>query len=149
MNLPGPPEWDPSVLDFTHPSDDGEPPWSNDLNERFAFDLNFDEFRDYTQRAIQTLCILDDSSLHLTPCSTFRANQYAIRSNQHVINNETLTMKSSGFILVGSMYCSENHGRVHRMGNLHTQYLPYEKAPYLGINRKCSMTLSRLLAWLL
>ena len=31
-------EWDPSVLDFTHPSGDGGPPWSNDPNERFAFD---------------------------------------------------------------------------------------------------------------
>ena len=23
----GPHEWDPLVLDYTHPSDDGEPPW--------------------------------------------------------------------------------------------------------------------------
>ena len=44
VHLTGPHEWDPSVLDFTHPSGDGDPPWSNDPNERFAFDLNFDEF---------------------------------------------------------------------------------------------------------
>ena len=33
---------------------------------RFAFDPNFDEFGDYTNRAIQTLNILDDSSQPLT-----------------------------------------------------------------------------------
>ena len=60
--LTGPHEWDRSVLDYTHPSDDGEPPWSNDPGERSAFDPNFDEFGDYTQRAIQSLSILDDSS---------------------------------------------------------------------------------------
>ena len=29
-----------SVLDYTHPSGDGEPPWSNDPDERLAFDPN-------------------------------------------------------------------------------------------------------------
>ena len=61
VHLTGPHEWDPSVLDYTHPSGDGEPPWSNDLDERYAFDPNFDEFGDYTHRAIQTLSLLDDS----------------------------------------------------------------------------------------
>ena len=61
VHLTGPHEWDPSVLDYTHPSGDGEPPWSNDPDERFAFDPNNDEFWDYTQRAIQPLSILDDS----------------------------------------------------------------------------------------
>ena len=41
------------------------------------------------QRAIQTLSILDDSSLPLIPYSTIRANQHVIRSNQHVVNNDT------------------------------------------------------------
>ena len=35
VHLTRPHEWDPSVLDFTHPSGDGEPPWSNDQNERY------------------------------------------------------------------------------------------------------------------
>ena len=34
VHLTGPHEWDPSVLDYTHPSGDGEPPWSIDPNER-------------------------------------------------------------------------------------------------------------------
>ena len=46
VHFAGPHEWDPSVLDYAHPSGDGEPPWSNDNDERFAFDPNFDEFGD-------------------------------------------------------------------------------------------------------
>ena len=40
VHLTGPHEWDPSVLGYTHPSGDGEPPWSNDPDERFTIDLN-------------------------------------------------------------------------------------------------------------
>ena len=32
VHLTGPHEWDPSVLDYTHPSDEGGPPQSNDPN---------------------------------------------------------------------------------------------------------------------
>ena len=83
VHLTGPHEWDPSVLGYTHPSGDGEPPLSNDPEERFAFDPSFDEFWDYTQRAIQTLSILDDSSSTLTPCPTFMANLHEFRTYQH------------------------------------------------------------------
>ena len=89
VHLTRPHEWAPSVLDYTHPSGDVEPPWSNDPDERFAFDPNFDEFGDYTQRAIQTLSILDDSSIPLTPTKTLRANQYVVMSNQHGVNKDT------------------------------------------------------------
>ena len=89
VHLTGPHEWDPSVLDYTNPSCDGEPPWSNDPDERYTFDPNFDEFGDYTQRAIQTLSILDDSSSTLTPCSTLMANQHVLRTNQHDVSPET------------------------------------------------------------
>ena len=89
VHLTGPHEWDPSVLDYTHPSGDGEPPWSNDPDDRFAFDPNFDEFGDYTQRTIQTLCILDDSTSTLTPCSTLMTNQHDFRTYQHDVSHET------------------------------------------------------------
>ena len=89
VHLTGSHEWDPSVLDYTHPSGDGEPPWSNDPDERFAFDPNLDEFGDYTERARQTLSILDDSSSTLTPCSTLIANQHVFRTNQHNVSPET------------------------------------------------------------
>ena len=88
VHLTGPHEWDPSVLKYSHPSGDGEPPWSNDPNERSAFYPNFDEFGDYTQREIQTLSILDDSSSALTPCPTFIANQHEFRTYQHDVTHE-------------------------------------------------------------
>ena len=88
VHLTGPHEWDPSVLDYTHPSGDGEPPWSNDPDERYALDPNFDECGDYTQRAIQTLSILDDSSSTLTPCPTYIANQHYFRTYQHAVKHE-------------------------------------------------------------
>ena len=80
VHLTGPHEWDPSVLDYTHPSGDRERPWSNDHDERFAFDPNFDEFRDYTQRAKQTLSIWKNSSSTLTPCPTLMTNQHVFRT---------------------------------------------------------------------
>ena len=104
VHLTGPHEWDPSVLDYTHPSGDGEPPWSNDPDERSAFDPNFDEFGDYTERLIQTLSILEDSSSTLTPCPTLMTNQHVFRTYQHDVSHEPLTMKNSGLILVGSMW---------------------------------------------
>ena len=104
VHLTGPHEWDPSVLDYTHPSGDGEPPWSNDPDERFAFDPNFDEFGDYTQRAIQTLSILDDSTSTLTPCSTLMTNQHILGPTNMMSVMRPLTMKNSGLILVGSIW---------------------------------------------
>ena len=46
---------------------------------------------DYThpsQRAIQTLRILDDSSSTLTPCPTLMANQHVFRTDQHDVSHE-------------------------------------------------------------
>ena len=139
VHLTGPHEWDLSVLDYG----DGEPPWSNDPDKRFAFDHNFDDFGDYTQRAIQTLSILDDSSIPLTPCSTIRANQHVVRSNQHVVNNDTPDHENFrpyfGWVNVDTV--QKTMGTVHPMGSLHTQYIPYEKHlksrnPALNIPRR-------------
>ena len=62
VHLTGPHEWDPSVLDYTHPSGDGEPPWSNDPDERFAFDPHFDEFGDDTVRELDLAMCVSPSS---------------------------------------------------------------------------------------
>ena len=79
----------PFITFFTPPRLSGKFLLSNDPHERSAFDPNFDEFGDYTQRAIQTLSILDDSSSTLTPHPTFIANQYEFRTSQHAVNHET------------------------------------------------------------
>ena len=104
VHLTGPHEWDPSVLDYTHQSGDREPPCSNDPDERFSFNPNFDEFGDYTQRTIQALSILDDSSSTLTPCPTLMTNQRVSGPTNMMSVMRPLTMKSSGLILVGSMW---------------------------------------------
>ena len=113
VHLTAPHEWDPSGLDYTHPSGDGEPPWCNYPDERFAFDPYFDEFGDYTQRAIQTLSILDDSQYlddysstltlsilddspsTLTPCSTLMTNQHHFRTYKHDVSPETPDYENS------------------------------------------------------
>ena len=130
VHLTGSHEWDPSVLDYTHPSGDGELPWTNDPDERFSFDPNFDEFGEYTQRAIQTLSILDDSSSTLNPCYTLMTNQHVFRTYQHDVSHETPDYENlQAIIWLGQCgYCSENHGTVYPMGSLLTQYFPYEKA---------------------
>ena len=70
------------------PSGDVEPPWSNDPDERSAFDPNFDEFWYYTQRALQTLSIRYGSLSTLTPCPTLTTNQDEIRTYQHDVSHE-------------------------------------------------------------
>ena len=104
VHLTGPHEWDPSVLDYTHPFGNGDPSWSNDPDERFAFDPNFYEFGDYTQRAIQTFITLDDSSSTLTPCSTLMTNQHVLGPINMMSVLRPLTMNNSGLILVWSMW---------------------------------------------
>ena len=129
VHLTGPHEWDPSVLDYTHPSGDGEPPWSNDPHERIAFDPNFDKFGDYTQRAIKTLSILDNSSSTLTPCPTFMANQQEFRTYQHAANHEAPDYEKFrpyfGWVNVDTV---QKNGTVYPMGSLLTKCIPYEKA---------------------
>ena len=104
VHLTGPHEGDPSVLDYTHPSGDGEPPWSNDPSERSAFDPNFDEFGDYIQRAIQTLSILDDSSISLTLLKPLGPTNMLLGPTNMMSIRTPLTMKNSGLIFVGSMW---------------------------------------------
>ena len=100
----GPHQWDPSILDYSDPSGDGEPPWSNAPDERFAFDPKFDEFGDYAQRSIETLNILDDSSSTLTPCSTLWPSNMFSGPTIMMSVMRPLTMKNSGLTLVGSMW---------------------------------------------
>ena len=54
-HLTRPHEWDPSILDYYHPEDNGEPDWAIDLNDRFQFDPNFDEFGDTVNRSVGKL----------------------------------------------------------------------------------------------
>ena len=82
VHLTHPHEWDSSVLDYTHPTPDGEPSWSTSPADRFQFDPNFDEFGDSTLSAIVKLSILDNS-LQLSP------NIKTICVYKHTINMQT------------------------------------------------------------
>ena len=122
VHLKGPHECDSSVLDYTHPSGDGQPPWSNDTDERSTFDPNFDDFLDETQRVIQTLSILDDSSSTLTPCPTLMTNQCVIRTYQHDVSHKAPYFEKFrpyfGWVNVDTV--QKNHGTVFAMGSVLT-----------------------------
>ena len=51
VHLTSPQEWDPSVLDYVYPEDNGEPDWDNDPTENFQFDPTFDECDDYINKS--------------------------------------------------------------------------------------------------
>ena len=53
--LTGPHEWDPSVLDYTHPTISGDPTWAPDPSQRGAHDPRIDEFGNFKGRVHRTL----------------------------------------------------------------------------------------------
>ena len=60
--LTGPHEWDPSVLDYTHPTTSGEPAWAPDPSQHGAHDPRIDEFGNFKRRVHQTLTHSPDIS---------------------------------------------------------------------------------------
>ena len=54
-------EWDPSVLDYSHPEYGGEPVWAIDPQQIDLLDPDFDTYGLYTKRAINTLSSLADA----------------------------------------------------------------------------------------
>ena len=54
VHLTSPQEWDPSVLDYVHIEDKGEPDWTNDPTEKFQFDPTIDEFDHYINKSLST-----------------------------------------------------------------------------------------------
>ena len=61
VHLTSPHECDPSVLDYEHPENIGEPDWVIDPNKNFQFDQNFYEFGYYVNRSLSILDILDET----------------------------------------------------------------------------------------
>ena len=53
--LTGPHEWDPSVLDYTHPATASDPTWAPDPSQRNAHDPRIDEFGNFKGRIHHTL----------------------------------------------------------------------------------------------
>ena len=53
--LTGPHEWDPSVLDYTHPTTSGDPTWAPVPSQRGVHDPRIDEFGNFKGRVHHTL----------------------------------------------------------------------------------------------
>ena len=47
-----PQEWDPTVLDYVHPKDNGEPNLTYDSTGKFQVDPIFDEFDEYVNKLL-------------------------------------------------------------------------------------------------
>ena len=71
-------EWHPSVLDYEHPDNNGEPDWAIDPNEKFQFDPNFDEFGDYVNRSRSILDILDETP-PMSPIHKLMVNKHVFQ----------------------------------------------------------------------
>ena len=78
VHLTSPHEWDPSVLDYEHPENNGEPDWAIDPNENFQFDPNFDEFGDYVNRSLSILDILDETP-KISPIHNLLVNKHVFQ----------------------------------------------------------------------
>ena len=81
--LTGPHEWDPSVLDYTHPTTSGDPTWAPDPSLLGAHDPRIDEFGNFKVRVQHTLI----SSL---------------AQHKHAITPQPIDFESSGPTLAGS-----------------------------------------------
>ena len=73
------------------------PDWANDLNEKFQFDPNFDEFGDYVNRSLSILDILDDTS-QISPFHNLLVNKHAL--HQTPIDYDKLRPYLDGSILI-------------------------------------------------
>ena len=62
VHLTSPQKWDPSVLDYVHPKNNGEPNSTYDSTEKFQVDPTFDEFDDYINKLLSIAP--QNSSMH-------------------------------------------------------------------------------------
>ena len=80
-------EWDPSVLDYSHPEGDGEPVWACDPWHIDLLDPNFDTHGLYTKRAINTLSSLADVQ-HKSPMA-LSSPKSITQTNKHHVKSAT------------------------------------------------------------
>ena len=80
-------EWDPSVLDYSHPEGYGEPVWACDPQHIDLLDTNFDTHGFCTKRAINTLSSLTD--LQHRSLMTLSSPKSITQANNHHVKTET------------------------------------------------------------
>ena len=79
-------EWDPSVLDYSHPECDGEPVLAIDPQHIDLLDPNFDTYRLYTKRGINTLSLADAQQ---SPPMVLPSPMPITQTNQDNVKSET------------------------------------------------------------
>ena len=89
-------EWDPSVLDYSHPEGDEERIWACDPQHIDLLEPNFDT---YTKRAINTLSSLAD--VQQTSPMGISASKSLIQASKHLIKSETAHFDKYWPFLVG------------------------------------------------
>ena len=87
VHLTGIHEWDPSVLEFRYPEEDGEPVWACDPQHVDLIDPNFDHQGLYTKRAINTLPSLAD--VHKIHPMAMSSSTSPIQAGKHQIKSAT------------------------------------------------------------
>ena len=80
-------EWDPSVLDYSHPEGDEEPAWACDPQHIDLIDPNFDTHGQYTRRAINTLSSLAD--IQHRSLMTTSSSLPITQAHKHEVKSET------------------------------------------------------------
>ena len=104
--LTGPHEWDPSVLDYTHPTTSGDPTWAPDPSQRGAHDPRIDEFGNFKGRVQHTLTHSPDISniaqhkhaIKTQPIDFEKLRPYFGWVNKHTIE-KTFTKPLNGLLL--------------------------------------------------
>ena len=92
-------EWDPSVLDYSHPEGDTEPLWACDPQHLDLLDPNFDTHVLYTKRAINTLSSL--AGVQQSPPMVISSSKSPIQACQHKLKAETPDLTNIDHISVG------------------------------------------------
>ena len=80
-------EWDPSVLDHSHPESDAEPLWACDPQHLDLLDPNFDTHGLYTKMAINTLSSL--AGVQQPSPMAISSSKSPIQTCKHQIKSET------------------------------------------------------------
>ena len=91
MLLTGPQEWDPSVLDYTHPPTSGDLTWAPDPSQRGAHDPRIDEFGNFRGEITISSPILLPSPTLLSTNMLSALNPLTLRSSGPILDGSTNT----------------------------------------------------------
>ena len=103
MHLTSIHEWDPSVLDYSHPEGDREPLWACDPQHLDLLNPNFDTHGLYTKRAINKLIVISSWCTTPPPPWPYHHPNLPFRLVNTNSSQKHLILTNIGHISVGSM----------------------------------------------